>query len=169
MAHTLARDLATLVFGVPVLFELVVGLLVVAAIRARNRRTVGRVLAEERPGRMLRLCGSTALLLLVFAAILAAGPDARVLQFAGLLLVPALGLVWFGTGFQDAILGDAGVQRGWLSRRFEELEEWRLAGDHLRFRLQGEWTSVPCPLERQAELRAELQRRNPARESPFRD
>ena len=95
--------------------------------------------------------------------------DTRVIQFAGLMLLPVLGLIGLGAGFQDAVLGDCGVQRGWLSRRFEELEEWRLAGDHLRFRLQGEWTSVPCPPERQAGLRAELLRLNPQRESPFRD
>ena len=169
MTHSLARDLVTLVFGVPVLFELVVGLLIVAAIRARNLRTVGRVLAEERPGRGLRRWGSSALLLLIVAAILVARPDVRVLQFTALLMLPSLGLVWFGTGFQAAVLGEVGVQRGWLSRRFDELEEWRLAGDHLRFRLLGEWTSVPCPQERQAELRAQLQRVNPVRESPFRD
>jgi hypothetical protein len=169
MKESLARDLTALVFGVPVLFELVVGVLVVGAIRARNRRTVGRVFAEERPGRRWRLCAASGLLLGCFVAILLAGADAKVVQFAGLLFLPALGLVWLGTGFHDAVLGESGVQRGWLSRRFEELEEWRLAGDHLRFRLLGEWTSVPCPPERQAELRAELQRLNPARESPFRD
>jgi hypothetical protein len=169
MEQSLARDLTTLVFGVPVLFELVVGLFAVAAIRARNQRTLGRVLAEQRPGTRLRLAGSTLLLLALFAAILLAGPAARVVAFAGLLLVPSLGLVWFGTGFQDTVLGQTGVQRGWLSRRFEELEEWRLSGEHLRFRLQGEWTSVPCPPERQPELRAELLRLNPARESAFRD
>lgn len=169
MTQPLARDLATLVFGVPVLFELIVGVLAVATIRARNRRTVGSVLAEELPGRARRTWGTSALLLSIPAAILWAGADARVLAFAGLLLVPSLALVWFGTGFQDAILGDLGVQRGWHALRFEELEEWRLAGDHLRFRLHGEWTSVPCPPGRQPALRSALERLNPARESPFRD
>jgi hypothetical protein len=169
MAQSLARDLATLVFGVPVLFELAVGLFVVAAIRARNRRTVGRVLAEERPGRRLRVGLGSALLLAVFAALLLARPDARVLQLAALLLAPALGLVWFGTGFRDAVLGESGVQRGWQSRLLGELEEWRLAGDQLRFRLQGEWCSVPCPPELQPGLRGQLLRLNPGRESPLRD
>ena len=169
MSQSLARDLSTLVFGVPVLFELVVGLLVVTVIRARNRRTVGRVLAEERPGRTLRLAAASALLLAIFAAVVLAQSDTRVIEFAGLLLLPALGLVWFGTGFQDAVLGSAGVQRGWQSRSFEELEEWRLAGEELRIRLQGEWTSVPCPSQRQQEVRTELRRLNPERESPSRD
>jgi hypothetical protein len=145
MSQSLARDLGTLVFGVPVLFELVVGLLVVGAIRARNLRTLGRVLAEERPGRALRRAGASAFLLGVFVLVLLARADVRVVEFAGLLLVPALGLVWLGCGFEDAVLGESGVQRGWSSRRFDELEEWRFADERFCFRLQGEWTDVPCP------------------------
>jgi len=169
MNQSLARDLTTLVFGVPVLFELVVGLFAVAAIRARNRRTLGSVIASELPGRKVRLVGASALLLACLATVALAGPAPRVIEFAALMLVPALGLVWFGTGFQDALLGESGVQRGFESRRLDELEEWRLAGDHLRFRLRGEWTSVPCPPESQPQLRATLMQLNPQRESPFRD
>jgi len=152
MTQSLARDLGTLVFGVPVLFELVVGLLVVGAIRARNLRTLGRVLAEERPGRGLRRVGSSALLLGVFALVLLVSADVRVVGFAGLLFVPALGLVWLGSGFQDAVLGESGVQRGWHSRRFDELEEWRFSDERLCFRMQGEWTDVPCPKALQQRL-----------------
>ncbi|MBK7645295.1 MAG: hypothetical protein IPJ19_20015 [Planctomycetes bacterium] len=169
MREDLARDVTALVFGVPVLFELVVGLLVVGALRARNLRTVGPVLAGVRPGRGLRRAAGSAGIVCVFGALLAAGADRRVLEFAGLLLAPALGLVWFGQGFGDALLGEWGVQRGWFSRRYEELEEWRLAGDHLRFRLHGEWTSVPCPPERQAALLQTLGRVNPGAQSAFRD
>jgi hypothetical protein len=156
VAQVLARDLCTLVFGVPVLFELVVGLLVVSVLRARNRRTLGRELVAMRPGQALRRAGSSALLLGVFGGVLFAMPDARVVEFAGLLLVPALGLVWLGPGFQDAVLGETGVQRGWHSCSLAELGEWRLEGEALQFRLQGEWTSVPCPSERQPELRHRL-------------
>jgi hypothetical protein len=152
MTQSLARDLGTLVFGVPVLFELVVGLLVVGAIRARNLRTLGRVLAAERPGRGLRRAGFTVLLLGVFALVLLVRADMRVVEFAGLLLVPALGVVWLGNGFQDAVLGESGVQRGWSSRRFDELGEWRFTDERLCFRLQGEWTDVPCPKALQERL-----------------
>jgi len=156
MAQSLARDLCTLVFGVPVLFELVVGLLVVSVIRARNQRTIGRVLAEERPRRALRLIAGSALQLAAFAAILLAEADTRVIAFAGLFFLPALALVWFGTGFEDAVLGSSGVQRGWHSRSFAELGEWRIEDELLKFRVQGAWTSVPCPRERQPELRSSL-------------
>ena len=128
-------------------------------IRARNRRTIGRVLAEQRPGRRLRLASASALLLAVLTAVVLARPDTRVIEFAGLLLLPALGLVWFGTGFQDAVLGETGVQRGWHSRSLAELGEWRIEGEALQFRMQGEWTSVPCPIGRQQELRGRLPER----------
>ena len=152
MSQSLARDLGTLVFGVPVLFELVVGLLVVGALRARNQRTLGRVLAEERPARGLRRAGATGLLLCVFVLLLLVRADARVVEFAALLLAPALGLVWLGSGSRDAVLGESGVQRGWHSRRFDELEQWRFSDERLGFRLQGEWTDVPCPKALQQRL-----------------
>ncbi len=147
MTQSLARDLTTLVFGVPVLFELVVGLLVVGAIRARNLRTLGRVLAEQRPGRALRRVGSSVLLLGVFVLLLLVRADVRVIQFAGLLFVPALGLVWLGPGFADVVLGERGVQRGWQACSFEELRERRLEGGVLHFCVQGQWTSLACPPE----------------------
>ena len=169
MTQSLARDLTTLIFGVPVLFQLIVGALAVAMIRARNQRTLGALVAGECPGRALRLAAAGVLVLTLFAVLAFAQPGGRVLEFGCLLLVPVLALVWLGPGFQDALLGEHGVQRGWQARRFEDLEEWRLAGAHLRFRLGGEWTAVPCPPERQPALRERLLRLNPERESPFRD
>lgn len=167
--NSLVQIVSMLVFGVPVVFLLVVGLLAVAMMRAKNRRTLGCVLAAELPGQRLRRWGMSALLLGVLVALVVAGPDQRVLGIGCLWTLPALGLAWLGPGFQDALLGEEGVQRGWYSRRFDELEEWRLAGDHLRFRLFGEWTAVPCPPAEQSRLRQRLERVNGGRESPFRD
>jgi hypothetical protein len=59
------------------------------------------------------------------------------------------------------------VQRGWHARRLEELEEWRLTGEHLRFRLFGEWTAVPLAPEHHAAMRARLVACCAERESPF--
>jgi hypothetical protein len=81
----------------------------------------------------------------------------------------ALLLAFVSPSTSTAVLGEFGVQRGWHARRFESLEEWRLTGDHLRFRLFGEWTAVPCPPERQVALRAKLLALVPERESPFQD
>lgn len=60
-----------------------------------------------------------------------------------------------------------GVRRGFDARRFEELEEWRLAGEHLRWKLDGEWTSCRVPPELHADLRAKLGTLNPTGESRF--
>ncbi|MCA8979320.1 MAG: hypothetical protein H6831_03195 [Planctomycetes bacterium] len=65
-------------------------------------------------------------------------------------------------------LGPTGVISGWTSARFQDLEEWRLSGDHLRFRLPGRlWDALEVPPERHAELRAQLERAAPGRESRY--
>ena len=55
-----------------------------------------------------------------------------------------------------------------LARSFAELEEWRLTGDHLRFRLFGIWTSAPLPRPDQAAIRTALEREAAERESALR-
>ena len=84
------------------------------------------------------------------------------------LLLMGLSLVFLVPGLQDATLGETGLRRGLQVRAFGELEEWRLAGEHLRFRLFGEWTSVPCPAAVQERIRARLTELCPERESAFR-
>ena len=81
-------------------------------------------------------------------------------------VVPALGalavalLVWWRLPSpKDATLGQNGVGRGFEGRAWSELEEWRLTGEHLRFRLHGEWTSAPCPVDDQPRVRAWLVQR----------
>ena len=85
------------------------------------------------------------------------------------LLALALPIVLLSPGPEDSLLGQTGVQRGFYSRHFGELEEWRLTGDHLRYRLFGEWTSAPCPAQEQPRLRELLTRTIPERETPFQD
>jgi hypothetical protein len=67
----------------------------------------------------------------------------------------------------DRVTGRQGVRRGWYVRGFGELEEWRVTGDHLRFRLRGLWEAVPLARERQAEVEARLRALAPDRESRF--
>lgn len=83
-----------------------------------------------------------------------------------LVLLGALALTAICPGVHDQACGELGVYRGWFGRRYEELDEWRLAGDHLRFRMMGEWMSVALPRDRQAKVRAILERVAPDRESP---
>lgn len=151
----------------PQILLLAIGLIVAQVLTGLARLKVGTVVAADRSGTRLRRVLMTALIL---------GLLAWILVQRGLWPVPvllclgsALLLVHTTPGVQDAVLGEGGVQRGWHARRFETLEEWRLTGHHLRFRLFGEWTSVPCPPERQADLRARLLQLAPERESPFQD
>ncbi len=64
-------------------------------------------------------------------------------------------------------VAEHGVRRGFDSKRFEELEEWRLTGEHLRWKLDGEWLACRAPTELHAALRAKLVALNPERESRF--
>jgi len=146
---------------------LVPALIATLTVTKRAQTAVGALLAQQRPGRWTRriLLGAPQAAVLAYATMSEHLPQEPVLES---LLLGML-LVWVTPGFHDAVLGETGVQRGWFARRFEALEEWRLAGDHLRFRLDGEWTSVPCPPAAQARIREVLGEANPAAESRFKD
>jgi hypothetical protein len=142
-------------------------LIATLAFLKKAQTALGKVVAAERPGLWTR-------------RILLAAPQAAVLglvEMSGNLpeqsvvepLLLGILLAWILPGFQDAVLGESGVQRGWIARRFADLEEWRLTGEHLRFRLHGEWTSVPCPPTQQGFVRETLLEVAPDRESRFQD
>jgi hypothetical protein len=66
------------------------------------------------------------------------------------------------------VLGTTGVQSGWDTARFDALVEWRLSGEHLRFRLEGRlWDAVDAAPQTHAELRERLDRDAPGRESRY--
>jgi len=132
----------------------------------RARVVVGPVLACERPYRALRgvLLAGPQIVVLLLIWITGAVP----VVLATALLLMGLALVLLVPGLQDATCGATGLRRGLQVRAYEELEEWRLVGEHLRFRLLGEWTSVPCPPAVQERVRERLLEVCPERESPFR-
>ncbi|MCE9593194.1 MAG: hypothetical protein K8S98_03275 [Planctomycetes bacterium] len=142
-----------------------VAALVLSVWVARNRGVVGTVEVQVARRRAVRiaLVASYA----VAAAVLLA--FARELPRVPLGLDLALGfyVLWLSPGFQDSKFGSSGVQRGWHARRFGELEEWRLTGDHLRWKLFGVWISSDLPKERHAAVREKLVALVPDRESPF--
>lgn len=149
------------------LVMLVPALIATMAVVKRAQTTVGGAIAAQRPDRWKRriLLGAPQAAVLALESMSGHLPQEPVIES---LLLGIL-LVWVTPGFHDAVLGELGVQRGWFARRFEDLEEWRLAGDHLRFRLDGEWTSVPCPPGEQVRIRETLLAVNPAGESRFKD
>lgn len=149
------------------LLWLVAALLAVLALATRARNAVGKPIAAERPMRALRLAVVLGPQAIVLAIVLLRG-DLPAGAAADVLLLGLL-IAWLSPGFHDAVCGETGVQRGWHARRFEDLEEWRLTGQHLRFRLFDEWTSVPLPPAEQPRIRAKLLELNPDRESRFKD
>lgn len=145
---------------------LAVGFFVCVSNVARRRAKVGAPIAVARPWRAAKLA-----LLGGYVVLLAALLFQRDLSPLPVVIVVGLSaaLVALTPGFHDAICGEEGVQRGWHARRFEELEEWRLIGDHLRFRLFGEWTSVPLPAALHPRIREKLLALAAERESRFND
>jgi hypothetical protein len=128
-------------------------------------RIVGRPLHRQLVGRRPFLLWVLGLLgtgvLVVFSGLVPTAPALLVLGAAAALLAPL-------PRAEDSVYGEAGVRCGWFARRFEDLEEWRLTGDHLRWRVGGEWLSSSVPAELQLELRERLERECPDRESRFR-
>lgn len=127
-------------------------------------RTVGRPIHSELSGRRLHIAWVGLLL----------GIGALVVLTAALPLVPTLlvlgaaaALVALTPSPADSVYGERGVRSGWYARRFEDLEEWRLTGEHLRWRLFGEWVSSRVPPAEHAALRERLERACPQRESRF--
>jgi len=160
---------AYLLFGIVPYFFLLAGFLAVLFMHGKNRRTTGAFQHAERPERGLRRGLWLALAAVTLLSGLWMGIGTMAWGFVLTLLALSLPLVLLSPGPEDSILGEHGVQRGFYSRQFGELEEWRLTGDHLRYRLFGEWTSAPCPAQDQPRLREWLTRTIPERETPFQD
>ena len=134
---------------------------------AWSRRSAARVgpvrhAGRRSSGRWLAALGLASIAGLVLAASdgFDPAPALLVVAAAGALVVlcPANG---------ESVYGELGVRRGWHARRFEELEEWRLVGEHLRWKLRGEWISSQVPPGEHEALRAKLVRLCGERESRF--
>jgi len=134
-------------------------------LRAKARQRVGRVIAFESPrdfGQALRWAWIVASLVVVGAQ-WSADPTPLTLVLIGL----AAFLAAATPGVDAQFCGERGVVRGWHARAFADLEEWRLAGEHLRWKLHGEWQACRVPPQLHADLRERLKAACPDRESPF--
>lgn len=131
--------------------------------RARLRARTGRPVLVVRRRVWVRRALIAGVAAVAPAVVLAGESFPRAAALAVLALA-AVGLA-LAPGFQDSELGEHGVRRGWHARRFDELEEWRLIGDHLRWRLFGVWVASDWPMARHEELRPKL---SAERESRFR-
>lgn len=126
------------------------------------RRQVGEVLHVVRAGKGLR--GLLAVCCLFASSAVFLG------EVSSLALVPlALGAIvaWLAPGLEDMVLGTDGARRGWQARRWEQLEGWRLEGNHLRFLVHGELVAVEVPDAEMAALEAKLAEHCPESRSPL--
>lgn len=146
---------------------LVAILLALAALQKR-RRAVGRLLGRESGSPLARRVAITAACALAVGILLRwdeLGDGAPVL--ATLLLATVAFVVC--PSERDARIGDSGVAHGWDSRSFRELEEWRLTGEHLRWRIGSRWVACRLPVAEHEALRERLAAACGERESRFRD
>lgn len=130
--------------------------------RGRARRRVGTPVWSAGHGRRMRWALALASLACAGWIAAGAGPPAP-------LPCAALGLAalasWLRPGADEERCGTHGVQRGWIARSFAELDEWRLIGEHLRFRLGPRWHAVRLPGALHGSTRERLEALAAGRES----
>ncbi|MEM7307395.1 MAG: hypothetical protein AAF682_12030 [Planctomycetota bacterium] len=160
----MAAALLVLFLVAQVVLALAVGASI--AVRLRERRILGVVVAQELAGPGPRVLGALVILAGLGAAIAARGEIGLGYSLPPLGL--ALMFVALRPGTADRVCGRDGVRRGWYVRALEELDEWRITGDHLRFRVRGQWEAVPLAAAEQASFETRLRDAIPDRESPFR-
>jgi hypothetical protein len=133
----------------------------------RRGRVVGAPLARETGPALFRR------LWITFACVVCVGVVLHWNEFeigplvlaTALLAAAALAL---SPSERDACVGERGVARGWDARTFPELEEWRLTGEHLRWRIGMRWMACHVPVAEHAALRERLAASCGERESQFR-
>ena len=139
----------------------------VLAWNGNARKRVGAPIAVVRRRRVWRYVFLAGIALLGLACLAADMPLPEAKLPAAAVLGLAAALLAVQPGFADSLCGESGVQIGWHARRFEELEEWRLTGDHLRWRLGALWIACDLPVAEHARMRERLERSAPGRESRF--
>ena len=127
-----------------------------------SRQRVGAVLHEEAgPVTWTALYALSGVAVCVFAAQSSAVIPGSIL--VALACVAAL----LSRRQRGQACGEAGVQRGCFSCAYEDVEEWRLTGDHLRFRVGEVWRAVALPDRFHPQVRSLLEARVGDLESRF--
>jgi len=138
-------------------------------LRARERALIGAVVEQSLLSPARRYAPVALIALLTLAAWLGLDGERSPADAAALFAPAVLSGVFLALrpGVHDRVAGTEGVRRGWYVRKLVELEEWRLTGEHLRFRLRGRWEAVPFAAERHEDLAERLRKTIPERESEF--
>lgn len=129
-----------------------------------GRRQTGQAVHSVKSSVGLRVVVSVLLFGVLVAVLALDGPP---LALVVPTLVMALFITFAAPRREDSVFGEHGVRRGWHARRWEQLEGWRLSGNHLRFLVHGELVAVDIPEEHVTDLRARLQSICPESESEF--
>ena len=140
------------------------GLAAALSHRARALRVVGAPLHRSERGTHLRGLGALFLVLVALATRAGSG-DAP--PWALPILAATLVCTWLLPQESEFVYGEGGLSVGWTIVGWSDLEEWRMTGEHLRFRLNGRWRALPIPAAKREELRAILEEKSAAAESPF--
>ena len=146
--------------------------------RVAARRRVGRVLSVERSSSRARVlymgvgCVVLFLVLLSCLGVLVTGAwaipgYAATYLIAGALIILSLAAVALAQPQGGEVFGTEGVRCGSWAYAYRDLDEWRLTGDHLRFRSGAVWRAVTVPPQVQGELRRRLETASSDRESRF--
>lgn len=133
--------------------------------RRSARRAVGETIHAVRASRARKAARAASA---IVALALSASWPAPMGAIGALLALVSLALAVLSPEELERVCGTDGVRSGWESARYEDLVEWRLTGDHLRFRARGEWTAVDLPRASQELVRERLEARCAAAESRFR-
>lgn len=137
------------------------GFVVVASARTRRDPKIGAAIFSERDSKGVKPVLFAVHVGLILISLRA---EAFPAAHAVVALYGAFMLTWLAPGSGDYGIGDGGLYQGWVARRFEEFDEWRLSRDELRLRLGSDWMALAIPREKYGELRAVLSRRIPDRE-----
>lgn len=143
------------------------GLVAAVTVRRQARLYVGALLHRESPAVVAQ--ARIAALIGVGAALswsLASGEVPLALSLPTLALTSLL--VWLQPAAGTGRIGRFGVQKGWRVHGYNELEEWRLAGEHLRFRVDERWYALDLPAAKHSLVEQELVLCAPERRSPYR-
>lgn len=147
-------------------------------VRILTKRRVGEVLHAE-PGSILvcslyeLACAAACVLVLLSGlGVLVTGPwailgAAELCPLFGSLIALSGTAMALAQAQRRGVCGGAGVQSGCFSYPYGDLEEWRLTGDHLRFRVGEVWRAVSLPQALHAEVRGLLETNAEGRESRF--
>ena len=147
-------------------------------VRMSTKRRVGEVLHAE-PGSILTcalyvVCCAVACVLVLLSGlgVLVTGPwailgAAELCPLFGSLIALSGTAMGLAQAQRGGVCGGAGVQSGCFSYSYGDLEEWRLTGDHLRFRVGEVWRAVSLPQPLHAEVRGLLETHAGGRESRF--